>query len=146
MATIGVGNGPLGPGIVFDFRHDEVQNIISAESIAGGPAAVIPAILGALGAVGWIGAAVVAGVAATIAIHKAEFQQNDQGNGVEVCLPGWAIPFGLWGVLTMSPLPAPASATSPSAASHGLTSGPPSHAVVGPPGPDGARTVVMSWR
>jgi hypothetical protein len=51
---------------------------------------------------------VIAGIAGTIAIHKAEFLANDKGNGVEVQLPNWALALGLFGALFMRPLTAAA--------------------------------------
>jgi hypothetical protein len=92
-------------GLVIDFSDHEVTDLMSAEDYSTAAAPIVGAALSVLGA-GVIGAAVVAGIVATLNIHKKEFSLANHGNGVEVTLPWWAIALGLWGALLMSPMPA----------------------------------------
>jgi hypothetical protein len=91
-------------GLVIDFSDSEVKELMSAEDFATAALPIVGAALSVLGA-GVIGAAVVAGIVATINIHKKEFSLANHGNGVEVTLPWWAIAFALWGALLMKPRP-----------------------------------------
>jgi len=95
-------------GIIFDFDHKEVTELKGAEDVT-------LYVLGVLGAALLIfdpelvtkviiGVAI-GGVGVTIKVHQAEFTSADNGNGVEVTLPWWAVPLQLWGVLLMKPRP-----------------------------------------
>jgi hypothetical protein len=108
MATIRTSSD----GVLFDFSHDEVINLEEAEDITLKAVPLLTAAWGGAVALGWIpkevgiiGTVVIAGVAATIGIHRIEFQQADKGNGVEVTLPWWAVVLGWWGALFMKSLP-----------------------------------------
>jgi hypothetical protein len=104
MAT----NRTTSDGIVFDFDHSEVTSLEQAEDMTISTLALLDAAAGFLNpdpiTKAIIDTAIV-GVAATIAIHKVEFQRADTGNGVEATLPWWAIALQLWGVLIMKPRP-----------------------------------------
>jgi hypothetical protein len=123
MATV---NATL-DGIIIDLTHSEVTDITTSEDLAAAAAGVISAVLATQG--GWLGliaGIAAAGLAATIAIHKVEFQNADLGNGVEVTLPLWAVALGWWGILFMKPLPPSKdmSGTWPSMGGHDLQSRP----------------------
>jgi hypothetical protein len=95
-------------GIVWDFSHDEVNQLILAENISTlflGLATVATFIPGfPLDPI--YTRIAIAGVAGTIAVHKEEFKAADsKATGVEMTLPWWAALFQLWGVLLMKPLP-----------------------------------------
>jgi hypothetical protein len=114
-------------GIIIDLTHSEVTDITRSEDVAAAGAAVIGAALAVAGdLVGKIAGVVAAGIAAIIAIQKAEFQNADLGNGVEVTMPWWAIFLGWWGVVLMKPLLASTdmSPTWPSMGGHDLQSRP----------------------
>ncbi len=108
MATITTSTDPITGGIIFDFDHSEVTSLQAAQDTTS-------ALLGALTAAvalfnpdpvtKTIITVAIAGVAATIAIHKVEFKNADTGNGVEVTLPWWAVALQLWGALLMKSRP-----------------------------------------
>jgi hypothetical protein len=94
-------------GLVIDFSDSEVKDLMNAEDFSTYASPIVSGVLAALGT-GVIGAIAVGGIVATLNIHKKEFSLANQGNGVEVTLPWWAIVFQLWGALLMKPLPPPA--------------------------------------
>jgi hypothetical protein len=94
-------------GLVLDFSHDAVVKAEEAEDFQSAALAGIAAGLAFAGdLIGKIVGVAAAAVAATLAVHKIEFQENDKGNGVEVTIPWPAIAFGFWGILLMKPIPA----------------------------------------
>jgi hypothetical protein len=100
-------------GIFFDFTVQDVDSLMQAQDYV----LAISTVMAAVAKIGIadpttlaIVEAVIAGIAATVAIHKAEFLANNtkldpKGNGVEVQLPNWAIVLGWFGALIMRPLP-----------------------------------------
>jgi hypothetical protein len=96
-------------GIFWDFTHQEVDALLKAEDLSlavGGLCSAAAAKFIADPPTLAIVEIVIAAIAGTIAIHKAEFLANDKGNGVEVQLPNWAIVLGWFGALMMRPLTA----------------------------------------
>ena len=95
-------------GIYWRFTDAEVDTLLKAEDLALGAAPVLSAAVAKWvvePAAKSIAEVVIWGIAATIAIHKAEFISADKDhNGVEVNLPGWAIALGWFGALFMRPL------------------------------------------
>lgn len=75
-------------GLVIDFSDHEVKDLMSAEDLSTAAAPIVGAAISVLGA-GVIGAAVVAGIVATLNIHKKEFSLANHGNRVVICRNSW---------------------------------------------------------
>jgi len=95
-------------GIIFDFDHSEVTSLQAAQDVTGYLLGLLTAAVALFNpdpVSKTIITVAIAGVAATIAIHKVEFKNADTGNGVDVTLPWWAVVFQLWGALLMKSRP-----------------------------------------